>query len=182
MDNLIKNIKIPDLSVRLFIFTFLVASILSSLSFAQTNKDFGFFADVEGDKKVRVTGPGIVNFFPPAKPPFRERPGYFFVADNSGIRENGITFTIPMDTQSGTYEIISAHPLDVGKYFEVRAEIGSTVDYFSKNTKGTITVESLPDGPEIPSGYRIKGVFDFTTENSKGESIKVKGSFDFLVP
>lgn len=144
---------------------------------AAVEKKSGFVAQVSGARKATVSGPGIYFRIPASESPVMKRPEYLVVADNSGVRENGITFVIPHGTSPGTYQLVSAHPFDIGKKFEVRVELGSTTDYFNKNTSGTITIISLPDKGD-PG--RVQGKFEFEVSNSKGERAKVKGRFDFL--
>ncbi len=144
---------------------------------AATEEKPGFVAQVSRARRATVSGPGIFFRIPASESPVMKRPGYLVVADNSGVRENGITFVIPHGTSPGTYQLVSAHPFDIGKKFEVRAELGSTTDYFNKDTSGTITIISLPDKGK--SG-RVQGKFEFEVSNSRGERAKVKGLFDFL--
>ncbi len=144
---------------------------------AATEEKPGFVAQVSGERKATVSGPGIFFRIPASESPVMKRPGYLVVADNSGVRDNGITFVIPNGTPPGTYQLVSVHPFDIGNKFEVRAELGSTTDYFNKNTSGTITIISLPDKG---NPGRVQGKFEFQVSNSKGERAKVKGLFDFL--
>lgn len=144
---------------------------------AAAENEAGFVAQVSGERKATVSGPGIFLRIPASESAIGKRPEYLVVADDSGVRENGITFVIPHGTLPGTYQLVSAHPFDIGKKFEVRAELGSTTDYFNKNTSGIITIVSLP-AKGTPG--RVQGKFEFEVSNSKGERAKVKGLFDFF--
>lgn len=140
-----------------------------------------FVADVSGAVTGQVSGPGLIRFIPSYDANFGTRPGYFFVADDSGVREIGITFTIPASVQPGTYHLVSAHPIDAGREFEVRIDrsVEDRTDSFQLNTKGTITIESFPaDGKNI-AGSRVTGSFEFATQDRSGNQARAKGSFDF---
>ena len=105
------------------------------------------------------------------------------MADNQGVRENGVTFSVPKGKLPGTYKLASnPDPFTNGAVFEVRAELGSTVDYFQKETSGTFTISSMPEGTRSGKKSPLKGNFDLETSNSKGERVKIKGRFDFPAP
>ncbi len=140
-----------------------------------------FVADVSGAVTGQVSGQGLIRFIPPYDANFGTRPGYFFVADDSGVRRIGITFTIPANAQPGTYHLVSAHPMDAGREFEVRIDrsVKDRTDSFQLNTEGTITIDSFPaDGNNI-AGSHVTGSFEFATEDRSGNQAKAKGSFDF---
>lgn len=140
-----------------------------------------FVADVSGAVSGQVAGPGLIRSIPAYDANFGPRPGYLFIADDSGVREIGITFTIPANTEPGTYDLVSAHPLDVGREFEVRVDRSGKdrTDSFQLNTEGTITIESFPgDGNRI-AGNRVTGSFKFSTQDGSGNQVTAKGSFDF---
>jgi hypothetical protein len=140
-----------------------------------------FVAEISGAVTGRVSGPGLIRFLPPSDANFGPRPGYFFVADDSGVRELGITFTIPANTQPGTYQLVSAHPMDAGKEFEVRVDwsVGNRTESFQANTEGTITIEAFPNDGNNVAGRRVTGSFDFSTQDRNAREITAKGSFDF---
>lgn len=141
----------------------------------------GFAAEVTGAVTGKVSGPGLIRFLPTGETSFGARPGYFFIADDSGVRDLGVTFTIPAEVRPGTHDLVSAPPLDVGKEFEVRVDhsLADVTDSFERETEGTITIEAFPDSPDDLSGSRVKGSFQFSTRDSKGREIKASGSFDF---
>lgn len=140
-----------------------------------------FVAEVSGAVSGRVSGPGIIRFLPASETNFATRPAYFFVADDAGVRELGITFTIPANTRPGSYQLVSAHPLDSGNEFEVRVDrsAGDRTESFELNTKGTITIESFPNHGDDVAGSRVVGRFDFSTQDRNGREVTGKGSFDF---
>ena len=140
-----------------------------------------FTAEISGFVAGQVAGPGVVTFLPPRESAAGTTPGYFFIADDTGVRDLGITITIPSGSKPGTYELVSAHPMNAGKHFEVRVDqsIGSRAESFQKNTKGTITLEQFPDEGSNTTGCVVKGKFEFTTEGKGGEQLKATGQFDF---
>lgn len=82
---------------------------------------------------------------------------------------------------SGTYPLVTAHPLDTGEEFELRVDhsVGNQTTSFLYNTSGTITIDEFPDNGQSISGHRIAGSFEFTTEDDKMQQISVTGSFEF---
>lgn len=141
----------------------------------------GFEAEVSGAVEGRISGPGIIRFLPPHEANFGTRPGYLFVADDTGVRDLGVVFSIPAGTESGTYRLVSAHPMDAGTEFEVRVDhsVGNRTDSFEANTEGTLRLESIPKNAESIDGHPIRGSFEFTTEDTGGREVAVSGSFDF---
>jgi hypothetical protein len=140
-----------------------------------------FTAEISGSITGQVSGSGVVTFLPPTDTGAGPRPGYFFIADATGVRDFGITFTIPIGTKPGKYQLVSAHPMDAGKEFEVRVDrsIGNRTESFQKNTAGTITLEHFPEDGSNITGTYVRGDFEFTTERKGGERVKAKGTFDF---
>jgi len=140
-----------------------------------------FLAEVSGAVVGQVSGPGIIRFLPASEVNFGTRPAYFFVADDAGVRKLGITFAIPANTRPGTYRLVSVHPMDVGREFEVRVDwsVGDRTESFELNTKGTITIEAFPSDPDSLSKGRVMGSFDFSTQNRNGQKVMGQGSFDF---
>ena len=140
-----------------------------------------FVAELSGAVTGQVSGPGLIRFLPPIDANFGYRPGYFFVADDSGVRDLGITFMIQAKTQPGTYQLVSAHPMDSGKEFEVRIDwsVGNRTNSFQLNTEGTITIEAFPDDDNV-AGHRVMGRFDFSTHDRSGKEVACKGQFDFF--
>ena len=140
-----------------------------------------FVADVSGSVSGQISGPGLIRFLPPGNSSVGPRPGYFFLADDSGVRDLGITFTIPANTQPGTYELESAPPLETGEHFEVRVDrsVGNRTESFHSKTSGTITLEAFPQDGENIAGVQVKGQFEFSTQDKHGHEITLQGSLDF---
>ena len=145
----------------------------------------GFVASVSGDREITLSGPGAFFCVAAYESPRGKRwdsPPYLVVASARGLRENGITLTIPMGSSAGTYPLENVSPFEAGTKFEVRAELGSTVDYFDQQVEGTITLVSLPEGKVGGSMDPVRGSFEFSVSNSSGERATVTGSFDFPAP
>lgn len=142
----------------------------------------GFVAEVTGSVSGRVAAPGVVRFLPPADLGHRIRPGYFFVADGTGVRPLGITFSIPAGVEPGTYDLVSAHPMDAGTAFEVRVDhsVGSRTESFELDTDGTITIDAFPDTVGDVRGQRVAGSFEFETRDRSGRRVEAEGRFDFI--
>jgi hypothetical protein len=150
-----------------------------------SSSDAGFTAEITGARTAAISAPGIFYCIPSTvrSSPGMVAPSLLVLADNQGIRENGITFSIPIGKPSGTYKLsTNPSPFPDTVEFQVRAELGSTIDYFNKNTKGTLTIDSIPEGTQNGAKSPLKGSFDFDTSNSKGEQVKIKGHFDFPAP
>ena len=88
----------------------------------KSSKTINFTAEITGSVKGDIAGPGVIRYLPESKNPMGTRPGYFFIADNTGIRPLGVTFTIPLNTKPGTHQLISGSPTEAGKNFEVRVD------------------------------------------------------------
>jgi hypothetical protein len=142
----------------------------------------GFVAEVTGDRSARISGPGVFFCIRHYEAGGLSRPSYLVVGDASGVRPNGLTFTIPRSRAPGEFSLQDHDPFAVGSRFEARAELGSSTVYFDKQVDGTIAIESLPDGVASAPRTRIRGRFDFEISNSKGERVRVKGHFDFAPP
>jgi hypothetical protein len=167
------------------LFIYLLASIVWVSACSETNAPVAvsgnFDADVSGAFKGKVSGPGVIKYLPPSEVSFGSRPGYFFIADATGVRDFGIIFTIPANTTPGTYPLKTAHPMDVGKGFEVRLDKSTdnrTVS-FQSNTTGSITLEEFPEDPNNITDAIVKGTFKFSTENSNAERVNAEGVFEF---
>ena len=148
-------------------------------------QNIGFVAEITGARTATISAPGIFFCIPGSA---RSSPGMvgldlLVLADNQSARENRITFSIPRGKPPGTYKL-AANPIpfpDVEK-FEVRVELGSAADYFGKETDGTFTIDSMPEGTWRGGKSSPKGRFELETSNSKGERVKITGHFDFPAP
>lgn len=147
----------------------------------QTIETQNFVAEVSG---ARVSGPGLIQFIPPSSSGLGSQTGYFAIADDSGIRDFGITFTIPVGTKPGTYPLVTANPADVGKAFEVRVDVDkpaeNRTESFQFKTEGTIAIEAFPIDADSMVGSRVAGTFEFFTQDDSNRMISAKGTFDFL--
>ena len=142
----------------------------------------GFKASIAGDVMGDVNGPGVLKYLAPSKSVAGQIPGRYFLADNQGLRELGVTLSIPESAKVGSYKLVSASPLDAGKFFEIRVDrsVGNNVLSYSNETKGELTLSSFPSKPNKVSGSKVKGSFKFKTQNNEGKSITVQGKFNFL--
>jgi hypothetical protein len=143
----------------------------------------GFRATISGAVSGSVEGPGVLRFLPAAEVSFGTRPGYYFIADDTGVRDLGITFTIPRGTGPGTYRLESGTPFEAGETLEVRVDHskGARTVSFSRGTEGSITLATFPASPEEMDGGPVAGRFRFSTTDASGETVIVEGSFDFEV-
>ena len=140
-----------------------------------------FTAEISGSINGHVAGPGVIKYLPPRDVSFGTIPGYYFIADDTGVRDHGITFTIPSTATPGIHKLVSAHPMDVGKEFEVRIDVseGNVTKSYQSNTTGTIILEEFPLDEASLAKRQVKGSFEFTTEGKGGERATAKGLFDF---
>lgn len=153
--------------------------VLSCCSRFVSAEETGFTASVSGTIETQVSGPGLFFEVLPYESAAGKRPQYFVVADAGGVRESGITFTIPSGHQ-GICQLTDGTPFEIGQHCEVRVELGSTTDYFNKQTSGTLNLISLP--AKAGDGLPVQGEFEFEVSNSGGERVKVKGQFNFIPP
>lgn len=137
----------------------------------------GFTADVSGAMEAQVFGPGLFFEVPAYESAAVKRPQYFVIADSGGVRENGITLTIPLGHQ-GTCQLVDGTPFEIGRHCEVRVELGSATDYFNKQMTGTLNLISVPG--KAGDGLPVQGEFEFEVSNNKGARVEVKGQFDFV--
>jgi hypothetical protein len=147
----------------------------------------GFTANVDGAVHAEISGDGIVTYLPPKEqdPMSGDRPGYFLIASlNTETKGDGglnLTFRIPDGALPGNYILMTPDPLKVGETFDVRVETiegGKPISYQS-NTEGTIVLDNFYPDRASPRMSRIKGTFQFVTENIEGSRISANGTFDF---
>jgi hypothetical protein len=143
----------------------------------------GFQATVSGAVSGSVEGPGVLRFIPASETSFGTQPAFYFIADDTGVRDLGVTFSIPRGTGPGTFALVSGTPFEIGEKFEVRVDRSTqtrTVS-FEKATEGSITLTAFPTSPEEMEGDRVAGHFRFSTSGASGEAVTAEGSFDFEV-
>jgi hypothetical protein len=166
----------------LFIFLLpLVFFLATGCQQQEDNKKAAFSAEITGAFEGGVKGPGIIQYSQPSKTSTGDIPGHYLIADDTGFRDLGVTITLPISAQPGKHDLVSAQPLDVGKYYEVCVDraIGHKVISYSQNTKGSLTLISFAKAPEVIAGSEISGSFEVSTENSEGKRVKVVGRFLF---
>jgi hypothetical protein len=159
----------------------------SSRTDSETTEQPGFAATVSGVVQGNLSGQGIVTYIAPQDTVSGKRPGYYLVSniihDVLEARDWVVTFRIPDGTHSGTYQLVSAEPRNLGEEFEARLEgmVDRQPVSFRSNTEGTLTLDSFPLNANQLSGSTIKGTFQFNAENSHGEVAEVNGAFNFPV-
>jgi hypothetical protein len=139
----------------------------------------GFSAVISGAYEGAVSGKGTLQFL--ANAGFN-RQGYFFLADGRGIRPHGITFILPRGLSAGKHDLKNPSPLEIGTVPSVRVDrdLGNATVSSQSNTVGFLHLQSFPPGGKQMNGSSVSGNFEFTTEDSKGKKIVVRGQFDFV--
>lgn len=141
----------------------------------------GFTATLSGAVDAKVSGTGVIRFIAPSESPMGARPGYFFIADGTGERDFGITFTIPANAGAARHELVTASPLQIGTAYEVRVDVsaGARIESFQNATSGWIQIDQMPADAGAVPGHPVKGSFEFTTADASGRTLVAKGGFDF---
>jgi len=141
-------------------------------------KAVNFRAEITGSANAKIEGPGVVTYIPARN----DNPGYFFIADDTGIRPWGLTITIPANKGTGTFDLVSGGPFDAGNIFDIRVDqdLGKSTLSFDRNTKGELVLEGFPESHETVSGVEVKGNFKFTTQDASGGELNVTGDFGFI--
>lgn len=140
----------------------------------------GFEAAITGAYEGEVSGNGVLVLLSEAG---FEKQGYFFLSDGQGIRPHGVTFVLPRGLVVGKHTLESPSPLDIGTVPSVRVDrdVGSGVVSAAKNTSGFLEITSFPEDEGRLTGSDVAGHFEFQSENSKGETVRVTGTFSFKV-
>ena len=143
-------------------------------------KDASFEAIISGTHAGDVRGDGVLIFLPQAG---FEKQGYYFLADGQGIRAHGVTFVLPRGLTAGKHKLGNPSPFETGTVTSVRVDrdMGNAVDSYQTNTTGFLNLTAFPNDEKSMSGSVVAGSFEFTTEDSKGQKISVKGEFSFKV-
>lgn len=169
--------RVKMLNVRCILSAFFVI-LCCNVRFVSA-EEAGFTASVSGAMEAQVSGPGLFFEAPVYESAAVKRPEYFVIANVGGVRENGITFSVPSG-QQGTCQLTDGTPFEIGRHCEVRVELGSATDYFNKQTTGTLNLASLP--VKAGDGLPVQGEFEFEVSNKEGKRIAVKGQFNFIPP
>ena len=137
-----------------------------------------FTAVVSGAVEGTVSGPGVIGSIPASE--VTGVPGYWFISDDTGVRDIGVVFSIPGGTEPGSYDLVSVHPVDRGTVFEVRVDKSSDdlTTSFETDSTGTITLDHFSVMNEAGE-RRVAGSFEFATANRDGEQVTATGTFDF---
>ncbi len=94
-----------------------------------------------------------------------------------------MTFVLPRGLTPGKHILESPSPFDIGTVPSVRVDrdTGDSVLSSEMNTSGFLDLTAFPDNESKLSGSDVIGIFEFATEDPKGEMIIVKGKFSFKV-
>jgi len=153
----------------------LVIGLMLSTGSVAANAEGSFNTAVSGDVEATVDGAGDLRCIGMGD----SGPGYLSL--RNGHRTEKISFSLPLDAESGEHEIISwtalAAARQVGEGYSI--EISMPLKRFHKsiNASGTLELTAVGKQP----GERMAGSFDVTTD-SMGTTIHLVGTFDFLVP
>jgi len=165
----------------------LIGSTLMTLSisdqgFAQFDTsiapDVGFKAVISGSYQGVASGAGVLVLLPDAG---SAKQGYFFLADDRGLRPHGVTFVLPRGISQGRHELTSPSPLLIGTVPSVRIDrdTGTAIIASDRNTSGFIELTAFPADESRLAGSDVTGHFELETENASGQKINVKGAFSF---
>jgi hypothetical protein len=178
----IKKFKLPQLLLVACLLTALViwpTGAMAEKSASGKLSASGFSAVISGAYEGKVSGKGTLQFL--ANAGF-DRKGYSFLADGRGLRPHGITFMIPRGLSVGKHELKNPSPFDMGQVVSVRVDrdLGNATVSSQSNTVGFLHLQSFSSKENEPNGSTISGNFEFTTEDSQGEKIAVRGQFEFI--
>ena len=135
-----------------------------------------FAGDVSGEFSGKVAGIGLLQHRPDGG---HDGNGYFYLADNEGARELGVTFILPNTVASGHHEISSVGPSEQGKLYSVRIErdLGTTIQALDKNAEGYLDITRFPATGETG---QVTGTYDVMVEDDAGKAVRATGVFDFI--
>jgi hypothetical protein len=135
-----------------------------------------FAGEVSGEFTGKVVGDGVLKRQAAGD---ASGQGFFYLADNEGTRDLGVTFVLPNNVAPGHHPIASAGDAEKGKVFSVRIDrdLGSTLHSMEKNAEGYLDIVRFPtDGGKGP----VTGTYDVTVEDAEGKAVRVTGVFDFV--
>lgn len=135
-----------------------------------------FAGEVSGEFSGKVAGDGVLKHQTDGGP---DGQGFFYLADDEGARDLGVTFVLPNNVAPGHHAIASADDAEQGKVFSVRIDrdMGTTLHSMEKNAEGYLDIVRFPnDGGKGP----VTGSYDITVEDSEGKAVRVTGVFDFV--
>lgn len=142
----------------------------------------GFAGEVKGALNSEISGAGVATYIPSQETVSGSRTGYYLIANTRSVKDVLVTFRVPAEAELGTHRLHPRDPMELGENFEVQVDgriDGLPVSYGFK-TDGTLTLETFPtDGSKL-SGSKIKGSFNFVTEDDEGGRVTAQGTFEFL--
>ena len=153
----------------------LVTGVVLLSSHAPVDAEGGFATNVSGDVEATIEGPGELRCVDMGD----MGPGYLDL--RNGHRTDKVSFSMPLDVETGKHEITSwtklAAAREIGKGYSV--EVSMPLKRFHKSIDASGALELTAVGTK--PGERVAGHFDVTTD-SMGTTIRLQGTFDFLVP
>lgn len=128
--------------------------------------DAGFTATITGAVETELEGPGYFQC---------DLDGEEYNIGPTGSFSNNVLIQIAGDTEPGTYDLVTG---SMGQLYPTAMYMGENLqtDYYEQDVTGTIALDAVPQ----ETGDRIAGSFELTAANEAGESVTVKGQFDFL--
>ncbi len=130
--------------------------------------ELGFVGNVTGVSELTITGRGLYFCHPNSTPAHIE-------IHSSLATENTIFFSLPMNTTTGTHNLVGANGGNTGSDSTVIVTLGIQ-EVYASDVQGTITLDALP----TQLGDMVSGSFNFAIQNNTGnQSINVRGEFDF---
>jgi hypothetical protein len=135
-----------------------------------------FAGEVSGEFTGKVLGDGVLKRQSDGGP---DGQGFFYLADDEGARDLGVTFVLPNNVAPGHHQVASAAPAEQGKVFSVRIDrdLGSTLHSMEKNAEGYLDIVRFPAAGEKGP---VTGTYDVMVEDADGKSVRVTGVFDFM--
>ena len=143
---------------------------------ADSESQAGFTGEVTGAIAGPISGPGVLNYLADEDSP--DGRGYSYLADDDGIRDFGITFSLPDEIGVGRFTVTNPDPF--GESPEVSARIdqdtGTATVSWQNSVSGELVLEEFPDFLE---GGQVKGTYSIMATNGEGEPVTSTGNFDF---
>lgn len=142
--------------------------------------DAGFEAVISGAYDGTVSGSGVLVLLANAG---ANKKGYLFLADGQGIRPHGITFVLPRGLAPGKHRLTSPSAFEIESVPSVRVDrdLNNATVSAQRNTSGYLELSAYPEDDRNLAGAQVSGRFEFQTEDAKGGTLQVTGSFSFKV-
>lgn len=144
----------------------------------------GWHGETTGARQGSISGPGKFACQDSLQmTPSSRAPATLVLSDGARTGTFRISFSLPRNIGLGKHALAASTVFDLGRVIQIRVDTnGNMIDFFDKNPVGYLTVEALPDGSAASAGKEVRGQYGVHVENLKGESINVKGAFQFVAP